>query len=177
MTSETLATNPYEAVLADLRSKRDKIDQAIAALEATLGSQSAVSAAAGAPAQDGPSVADTSDGPGAFLGMSITDATKKLLLMRRRPLSNSEIASQLRKGGMVMSSADPNNVIGSIITRRFNQVGDIVRVDRGIWGLKEWYPNRTFKTAAKSDAKNGPTESEQPSEPQDDDPLAQAARL
>ena len=31
------------------------------------------------------------------------------------------------------------------MTRRFIQVGDIVKVGRGIWGLKEWYPNWSFK--------------------------------
>jgi hypothetical protein len=31
-------------------------------------------------------------------------------------------------------------------------IGDVVRVDRGTWGLKEWYPNRSFKgTAAKAE--------------------------
>lgn len=25
------------------------------------------------------------------------------------------------------------------------EVGDIVRVGRGTWGLKEWYPGRSFK--------------------------------
>jgi hypothetical protein len=44
-----------------------------------------------------------------------------------------------------MNSADPINTVGSVLTRRFKDVGDIVRVDRGIWGLKEWYPNRTFR--------------------------------
>ncbi len=28
------------------------------------------------------------------------------------------------------------------------EVGDIVKVDRGTWGLKEWYPGRSFKKDA-----------------------------
>lgn len=44
-----------------------------------------------------------------------------------------------------MTSNDPVNVIGSVITRRFKDVGDVVKVGRGIWGLREWYPGRTFK--------------------------------
>ncbi len=41
----------------------------------------------------------------------------------------------------------------SCLTRRFAEVGDIVRVDRGTWGLKEWYPGRSFKTKAENDGK------------------------
>jgi hypothetical protein len=44
-----------------------------------------------------------------------------------------------------MNSVDPINTVGSVLTRRFAQVGDIVRVGRGTWGLADWYPNRTFK--------------------------------
>jgi hypothetical protein len=32
-------------------------------------------------------------------------------------------------------------------------VGDAVRVGRGTWGLKEWYPNRSFKKDTKETAK------------------------
>jgi len=44
-------------------------------------------------------------------------------------------------------------------TRRFEKVGDIVRVGRGIWGLKEWYPNRSFKPrfSVRSDPLSLPT--------------------
>jgi hypothetical protein len=38
-----------------------------------------------------------------------------------------------------------------VLNRRFLQVGDIVRVGRGTWGLKEWYPNRSFKAPSKGD--------------------------
>jgi hypothetical protein len=57
---------------------------------------------------------------------------------------------------------------GSVLTRRFEKVGDVVRVSRGMWGLKEWYPNRSFKTNAKivDDApKNGTSEPVPPSAP------------
>jgi hypothetical protein len=51
-----------------------------------------------------------------------------------------------------LNSADPVNTIGAVLTRRSNEVGDIVKVGRGTWGLKEWYPNRTFKKGGKSEA-------------------------
>jgi hypothetical protein len=40
-------------------------------------------------------------------------------------------------------------------------VGEIVRVERGLWGLKEWYPGRSFKAKGdngddKGEAKGAP---------------------
>jgi hypothetical protein len=72
-----------------------------------------------------------------------------------------------------MNSADPINLMGSILTRRAHQVVDIVKVGRGIWGLKEWYPNRTFKSGSKAggEAAKGETSApEQPSAPIGDVP-------
>ncbi len=50
---------------------------------------------------------------------------------------------------MVLGSADPLNTVGAVLTRRFKETGDIVRVGRGIWGLKEWHPGRNWKKDAK----------------------------
>jgi hypothetical protein len=76
--------------------------------------------------------------------MSIVDAAKKLLAAKRQPLRNPEIAALFKAGGLVLNSREPANTIGSVLTRRFSGAGDVVRVDRGTWGLKEWYPNRSF---------------------------------
>jgi DNA-directed RNA polymerase delta subunit len=54
-----------------------------------------------------------------------------------------------------------------VLTRRFHNVGDIVRVGRGTWGLPEWYPNRNFKSkkaASKPESGSEAGASEQPSE-------------
>jgi hypothetical protein len=59
-------------------------------------------------------------------------------------------ARRLQAGGLVLTSAEPANVVGSVLTRRFNQAGDVVKVGRGIWGLKEWYPGRNFKALGKN---------------------------
>jgi hypothetical protein len=77
--------------------------------------------------------------------MSIADAAKKLLAAKRQPLRNPDIAAAFKRGGLVLNSKDPVNTIGSVLTRRCNEIGDIVKVDRGTWGLKEWYPGRSFK--------------------------------
>ncbi len=137
MSTESNGFDPYEAVLADLKAKRDQIDQTIASIEALRGGGIATGVAA---------VSQTAaDGPGAFLGMTIVDAAKQLLASRRKPLKNPEIAAAFKAGGLVLQSVEPANTIGSVLTRRFNDVGDVVKVGRGIWGLQEWYPNRNFK--------------------------------
>ena len=146
MTSEIQGLDPYEAVIADLQAKRDQIDQTIALLTGLRGGSQALISYATTP-ENG--VTETA---GMFLGMSIVDAVKKLLGMRKRTMGNAEISRELQTGGLVFSGKDPVNVVGSVLTRRFNDVGDVVKVGRGIWGLKEWYPGRNFKTASKSAA-------------------------
>lgn len=144
MGSESQGLDPYEAVIADLRAKRDQIDQTIQQLESLRGSGTvslAPQSAALGQVASSPSITD----PGAFLGMTIADAARKVLATRRKPLGNTELVAAFKAGGLVMQSEDPENTVGSILMRRFNNVGDIVRVSRGIWGLAEWYPNRSFK--------------------------------
>lgn len=144
--AEVSGVDPYEAVLADLQAKRDQIDQAIAALTSLRGGVSASSGAAMPNAGAGAPIVETA---GMYLGMSITDATKKLLALRKRTMGNADIARELQAGGLAMTSKDPVNTVGSVLTRRFNEVGDVVKVGRGVWGLKEWYPGRSFKPASK----------------------------
>ncbi|TIR29469.1 MAG: hypothetical protein E5X07_25240 [Mesorhizobium sp.] len=160
MSVESMATDPYEVVLNDLRAKKAQIEQAISAIEAIRGGTSS-----GAPsmATSAASVGQNSDidSPGAFLGMSIVDAAKKLLAAKRQPLRNPDIAAAFKRGGLAMNSKDAVNTIGSVLTRRANDVGDLVKVDRGTWGLKEWYPNRNFRKgvpAEKSEAAPGSDE-------------------
>lgn len=144
MSVESMTTDPYEVVLNDLRAKKAQIEQAISAIEAIRGGAPAGSISAGASAATPPQKSDI-DSPGAFLGMSIVDAAKKLLAAKRQPLRNPDIAAAFKRGGLAMNSKDAVNTIGSVLTRRANEVGDLVKVDRGTWGLKEWYPNRSFK--------------------------------
>lgn len=149
MSTESQAVDHYAAVLADLRAKRDQIDQAIQVIEALRGGAPAPTAQkASAPIGAG----DDVDGPGAFLGMTIADAAKKLLASRRRTMSNAEITAAFKQGGLALTSADPINTVGSVLTRRFNQVGDIVKMGRGVWGLSEWYPGRNFRKKPKDEA-------------------------
>lgn len=148
MANENDAADPYLAVLADLRAKRLQIDQSIALLEGMRAFAPLQPGGAFSPlgtSFDTPS--EIIETAGMYLGMSIVDATKKLLAIRKKTLGNVEIARQIQAGGLVLTGADPANAVGSVLTRRFNQIGDVVKVGRGIWGLKEWYPGRTFKPA------------------------------
>lgn len=135
--------DPYETVLADLRAKRDQITNAITALESLRPGPGLPSPAPVAPVHNSAPlmIAPTSD---EFVGMTIVDGAKALLARRGKPLGNADIATAFVAGGMNLNSADPTNTVGSVVTRRFNNVGDIVRVGRGLWGLPEWYPGRTF---------------------------------
>lgn len=166
MTTEITGLDPYEAVIADLQAKREQIDQTIALLTGLRGGgQPPISYAAAS--ENG--VTETA---GMFLGMSIVDAGKKLLGMRKRTMGNAEIARELQGGGLVFSGKDPVNVVGSVLTRRFNDVGDVVKVGRGIWGLKEWYPGRNFKTAlAKASSPSSLTADPEPDWADDASPM------
>lgn len=146
--TEAIGPDPYDAVLADLRAKRDQIDSVIAALNSLRAASLSVAAIAQS-ASGETTIAETA---GMYLGMSITDATKKLLALRKRTMGNADIARELQAGGLAMTSKDPVNTVGSVLTRRFHEVGDVVKVGRGVWGLKEWYPGRTFKPASKQSA-------------------------
>jgi hypothetical protein len=148
MIDEQQGSDPYATVIADLKKKRDEIDRVIQSLEALRAGAPVVAAASGSASGVG-TAAGVTETAGMFLGMSIPDAARKLLAMRKRTMGNVEIARELRDGGMVLKSKDPVNVVGSVLTRRFNDVGDVVKVGRGIWGLKEWYPGRNFKTIGK----------------------------
>ncbi len=161
--------DPYEAVLSDLRCQRDRIDQAISVLEALRGGivSPAVGLASGSSNATAKGAAGPVPefGPGAFLGMTIHDAAKKLLASHRRQMQTAEIVSELERGGVVLTSADKVNTVGSILLRRFNTVGDIVRVSRGLWGLQEWYPGRKFAGArnkGEDGLKGGEAEQEAP---------------
>ena len=67
-------------------------------------------------------------------------------------MSPAEIVTYLEAGGLVLSGTTKTNTVGSVLNRRQKRVGDVVSVKRGSWGLKEWYPGRSF-------GKKGPEES------------------
>lgn len=151
MAEESQALDHYAIVLADLRAKREQIDQAIQALESLRGAPAAPARLAAMEL----SVDASIDTPGAFLGMTIADAAKKLLAARRKVTGNVEMAAAFKSGGLALSSVDPVNTIGAVLSRRAQNTGDIVKMGRGQWGLAEWYPGRNFKKKATKEATEG----------------------
>jgi hypothetical protein len=145
-------TNPYDAVIADLRAKRDHIDQLIQFLELFKGGvpipsmipqPTFLGVASGTPL---PLAAEAAAPipPGTFHGKGIEEATRVLLKTRKRTMSAQDIAIDLRDGGLHLQSETPANTIASVLSRGFKGGSDIVRVSRGQWGLQEWYPTRRF---------------------------------
>lgn len=146
MSTETGA-DPYDAVLADIEAQIERLQTAKAAIQSIRGHRP--STGGDVPQRAAPAKAAIPSidalGPGAFLGMTIVDATKKLLRAKREALNNPAIAGALKAGGLVLRSDDTINTIGAVLTRRYKDVGDIVKVGRGTWGLREWYPHTSFR--------------------------------
>jgi hypothetical protein len=122
----------YEAVLADLRAKRDRLDSAIRAIEELMGVATDITPAAAARAavELGTVQEDT------FLGMSTPAAAEKYLRMVKRPKETGEIAEALQKGG-IHSTAD--NFTNSVYTALMRNE-KVIRLGRGKWSLREWHP-------------------------------------
>lgn len=123
-----ITTDWIETALIDLEARKAKIDSAIAAIR-ELQAQEGVLAPG--PSEPG------SVRPGAFLKMSISDATKKHLKTVRQKQSTQEVIDALEKGGLPRGKY---NTVYSILARRQKQLGDIINM-QGDWALKEWYPN------------------------------------
>ena len=123
----------YDAVIADLRAKRDQIDQLIQTLEMlktgvplTLATSGQSLGMLGTPA---PAQVDSGPMPsGTFLGLGIEEGVKKLLSLRKRPMSAQEIAADLLAGGLHLKSETPANTIASVLSRAFKAGGEIVRI-------------------------------------------------
>lgn len=127
----------YAAVLADLKSKRDALDAAIAGIERIVG-QAGGSAVTGV---TDPQVSSDVQSD-SFFGMSISEAAKKFLAMKKKPQSTQDISGALEQGGMTHTSDNWGNTVGSVLSRIDAANGEIVRVKRGLWGLAAWYPGR-----------------------------------
>jgi hypothetical protein len=144
--------HPLDPAIEELRAKRDIIDSAIRLLEsirdgsfmAGLPTLPTGAAPAGGPISP-PMSGDIA--PGTFHGMGIQEAVKKLLLLRKRTMDAPELSADLRAGGL---SFAPKS-IASVLHRSFVNGGDIVRKERGKWGLQEWYPNQRFNRRGSED--------------------------
>lgn len=131
--------DPYEAVLADLRGKIAQLQQAVAAIEAIRAGQPLPNQGDSAGSQ---SPVGTQVTAGMFHGMSIVEAVKQLLAMRKKPMGTQEIMEAIREGGVVFSTDTPANTVGSVLHREASKPqGTVISVGRGTWALPGWYPN------------------------------------
>ena len=124
-----------DAALADLEARKAEIENMIAGIRKLQGQ--GTQAPTGGP---GGGIR-----PDSFLGMSIPDATKKLLEAKRTKLSTQEVIDGLVQGGLPESKY---NTVYGVLSRREKQVGDIINM-KGDWALTGWYPNRPKGKPAK----------------------------
>ncbi len=125
----------YQAVLADLETKREELEHAINAIRRMLGeSVTTTSSGQHKRHQSGNELTPT-----AFFGMSVGDAAKKYLSIIKEPKSAPEIAKALQAHGIKTVSKNFTVTVFSTLERR-EEAGDFVRPKRGLWGLIEWYP-------------------------------------
>jgi len=142
-------TIDYQAVLADLKTKRDDLNAAIKAVEIILGQTSS---------QDGtpmtqPGAGKTSLRTDSFFGMGIGDAAVKYLGMVKAPRSTNAIMKALEEGGLTHTSKSFYGTVFTALKRRSEIEGDVTKVKKE-WGLIAWYPGmRKVK-------KNEPTDAE-----------------
>jgi hypothetical protein len=174
MASDESAIHAYEIVLADLRARREQIDHAISAIEALIGAAAVFPGAGGLSATasvTSPTPTPEVVRPGMFLGNTIADAGRKVLEINKRTMKTREILDSILLGGIHMTSAQPINVVQTILGRQ----KDIVKVARGEWGLTAWYPSSgRFKKAKRQ---GDSTEEGDESDRDDDDSSSSESSL
>ena len=139
----------YEAVLEDLRAKRDRLDAAIQAIEEMMGLSLEAGTDGGAQRVERPgSVTEDT-----FLGMSAPSAAEKYLRIAKKPKTTAEIAKALLDGGIHSTSENFTNTVYTALTRNKK----VIRLGRGKWSLKEWHPGARVDAKKKD---NGDEEAE-----------------
>ena len=99
----------YREVIADLKSRRDAINDLIGELEALVGGQ------------------------GPLRGMTVVEAAKAVLRENGEPMSPAAITEQIKAGGCEVSSA---NTVASILHRYAKDNEDVFSPERGLWGVR-----------------------------------------
>lgn len=120
----------YNAVLADLEARKAELESAIAAITGIL------AASGGGGGSDG-GISPDNIPVGAFLRLSIADATKKFLDMVKTKQSVPQIIKALESGGLPPVKY---TTLYTVLRRRESQIGDVLRLGDE-WALTEWYPN------------------------------------
>jgi hypothetical protein len=125
----------YEAVLQDLRAQREKIDTAISAIEALRPQPTTndVSIKVGSSPEE-----VLTPSTGKFAGKTIAEAAEQVLSEAGGgPLHVSKIVDAITSQGVVITSADASNTVGSVLNRRAKEKGKLRRIGRGTWVLED----------------------------------------
>lgn len=128
----------YEAVLADLLSRRKAIDAAIEGIRQVSGISMAngeITVDLSTPPAPKPQNANCLQSD-SFFNMSVSDAVYKYLEVMKRPQTLKVIGEALERGGLVHQSSNFSATIHTAIARRKN---DFANPKRGQWGLAKWY--------------------------------------
>ncbi len=139
----------YPKVLAALEAKRDVLDHAILGIKVLMGASVDYAAAmsalgsGGAPERREPVTgAETKNNivldAHAFFGMSISDAVQKYFSIKKKPATAVELGDALINGGFASQS---ENFPSTVTTSLSRNPEIFVKVKRGLWGLRAWYPN------------------------------------
>ena len=164
-------TDPFVLVVERLKREREEMDRTIALLEARISKNLPPAPAEAKPEAEkedererGAETPNPSGDEGEFLGMTVADAARVVLTRRRKPMSPANITAEVERGGLLVASP---RTVASILNRRSRDVGDFASPKRGLWGLKEWYPRRSFGKAEGSDKGEAiePSATVLPSEP------------
>lgn len=152
----TVMSNDHSGLattLATIEAKIAKLQTAAETIRELMATEGIESGSGGGPGGGG------GVKQGAFLRLSIPDATKKHLENVRHKVSTGDLMDALEQGGLPRSKY---NTVYSILRRRERQVGDIINM-QGDWALSEWYPNyrKGNKVTATKEQPNGADEKDE----------------
>jgi hypothetical protein len=123
----------YNVVLADMEAQYAALGQSIAAMKVWLKGGGTPPPGLGA-IGNGRNVSEIDIDT--FAGLNIHIAGAKFLRMVGKPARTTEVVTKaLNQGGLRCSQASVATVLG----REGVKSGEIYKVSRGVWGLKEWY--------------------------------------
>jgi hypothetical protein len=127
--------NDILAMIAALEAKRSALDNAIASLRVLAGQ-------AAPEGTELPSALTRSDGTDVrsdtFHGLSMPEAVKKYLRIKKGPQNARAIAAVLPRGGF---KSKAKNLYPNVYTAllRLQEAGEAEKLASGEWGLSEWY--------------------------------------
>jgi hypothetical protein len=142
----------YTKVLADLEARRAAIEAAIVGVKAMLLGQGSAEGAPGAPAGAGAPHSDsalpTEVAPGVFHGMSVSEAARTFLEMKKQKQRTRTICDAMLAGGIESDARDFYSNVYTTLARN----KDFFKRGK-YWMLTSWDPRRAAAAAGPKPAK------------------------